>query len=317
MTENTETGAEAGGESYVEQLAAEQSAAEASETDQEESEQQEPAEPPKKQADTKEPGEGEKEPLSVEEYQKRHENVNAALRQERAEKRAFKSELEQIRAELAEMRQQQPQQFQQFTLDQRIAEYEAINWQLWQQQNPEAAQAGWNDYQGLLSNREAAQRRAEQDQQARQQQAQQAQAQQFMAAVEQSEVAARAAKPDYDAAVDYLREALEREGQAQGYFGEQAAAYAQNQIVQIGFRVFQSGQDLANFAYEQALQRGYKPPVADIASVKAGAEAAKSISTLGTKTGAESGASFEETMSGLSGAAAKSFWEKAKAQQYG
>lgn len=311
MTEETETGAEAGGEGYFAQIEAEQNAAEAADTPEPETKE---AEPEAKPEDAK--PEPEKEPLSIEEYQKRHDNINSALRQERAEKRQFKTEIDALRAEIDQMRQAQPQQFQQFTLDQRLADYEQVNWQAWQAQDPQAAQNGWNEFQALQAQRGQLQAQAEQYAAQMRQRNLEAKANEFRAAVDQSEATFRQAHQDYDDAVSFLLDSLAKEGMSKGFIGEQAQAYAQRQVVEIGLRVHGAGMDLAEFAYDQAKQRGYTPPMADIASVKAGAEAAKSISTLGTKTGAESGASFEETMSGLSGAAAKSYWEKAKAQRY-
>lgn len=315
MEDNTETGAEAGGESYIAQLEAEQNAAEAADSPEpQEAPSEGGEETPPVEADK--PTEPEKEPLSTEEYQKRHDNINTALKQERAEKRQMRGELDQLRAEIAEMRQSQPQQFQQFNLEQKIADYQTYDWQRYQQIDPDAANAAWSDYQNALSVKAQVEQQALAAAEQRQQQAQQAQFKAFAEAVNQSEDAYRQTRPDYDAAVAHLKTVYGTEANGLGFFGEDAERYAFNQVAQVMHRVHQAGQDVAEFAYNQAIARGYRQPVADIASVKAGAEAAKSISTLGTQSGAESGASFEETMSGLSGAAARSFWDKAKAQRY-
>lgn len=320
MTDDTEPGAEAGGESYIAQLEREQTEAEAP---------QEVAAAPIEnaadpQADTpvdpamQEPEQAEsaKEPLTPEEYQERQKNLNAALREERTEKRQLRGELETLRAEIETLKQSQPQMFEQFSLDQQIAEMETYDWAAYAQMDPEAAHRDALRYQELVGKRDAYNQHQQQQQQQQQQQVLAQRVQQFQAATEQSEAEYAKAHPDYDAASDFLRDSLTQEANAQGYFGPQAETFVNNQILQIGFRVFASGKDVAEFAYNEAKRRGYMPPAPDIASIKAGAEAAKSISTLGTQSAGGDGGSFEETMSGLDGAAARSFWEKAKKARY-
>lgn len=308
MTDTTEAGAEAGNESFLASIEAEQAAAEAQQpVSAEDAGEADPGETGEAQDD----GKAALPPLSVEEYQKRHQDITTALKHERGEKRQMRSELNELRATVQQMQANQPQAFQQFSLEQQINQYQTIDWQRWGSEDPEQAQASWNHYQQLLSQRGNIQ---QQQQQAQQTAQQQQQAQAFNALVttlNDQETAIRLVKPDYDKAVEFLKADLIKEANGQGWFGPAAEQYATNQLVQIGARVDAAGQDMAEFGYSMAVQRGYKA-TADIASIKAGEAAAKTISTMGAKA-SNAGGSFEETMGNLTGAAARSFWEKTKA----
>jgi len=321
MTDNV-IGAEADGGSNVaekpllEQMAEEQAAAEAQggkETVPQE------AEGDTTEADAQqatEAADAPLEPLTVEEYQKRHRDLTAALKEERQAKRELRDKMAQIEARLSEVQETQPTEFQKFTLDQRIAEYQAVNWQLWAAQDPESAGAAAQEFEALVNRREQIEQQARQAQTQRQQQAQQQQFASFVETVNQQEAEYAKAKPDYQDAVNFLKSELIAEAESQGYFGDHAKQYATQRIVEVSQRVHASGKNVAEFGYSLALQNGYKPRAPNIASIKAGAEAAKSISTIGAKSSNEGG-SFEETMANLSGAAAKAYWEKAKQQSYG
>lgn len=310
-------GAEAGGEAIAapskdelfQQMEAEQTAAEEGVTPETEE-----ADPPVPQADT--PPTEQLEPLSPEEYQKRHRDITAALRDERQEKRVMRDELAAIRAELAQFKTSQPQAFQQYAVDQRIAEYQQVNWPLWYAQDPDAAAQGEQEFNDLVARKTAIDNEQRQQAYLQQQQQQHAYQQQFLNTLGDQEQEYRERTPDYNNAIEHLKASLREEGEMQGFFGPQSDQYVTQQLFTIGQRVFASGQNLAEFAYRMAKQRGYQPPAPDIASIKAGAEAAKSISTLGPKTTAEGG-SFEETMARLDGAAARDFWAKTKRQQFG
>lgn len=317
MDTDTETGAEAGGESYFAQIEAEQTAAEAAvPVEAAPDAPQVEAEPEAAAEAAPEPDKPPLEPLTPEEYQRRHDNLNAALKQERAEKREMKALLAQLQSRVEEIHTTQPQQFQQFTLDQQISDYQTIDWRAWADADPVAANNAALHYQQLMDQRDGLRTQSEQAQQARQQQEQQAALTQFAESLNASEDEFRRVKPDYENATAFLRDTLRKEAEWQGFFGEQAEQYVQNTLVQTGLRVHAAGKDLAEFAYSMAQQRGYTPPAPDLASVRAGADAAKSISTLGPRSSNTDGGSFEEVMGGLNGASARSFWEKAKASQY-
>lgn len=315
-------GAEADGGNNVaekpllEQMAEEQAAAEAEDGTEAIQQPAENESAPVEGGQPTEPAEAALEPLSPEEYQKRHRDLTAALKEERQAKREFRDKLAQLEARLSETRETQPIEFQKFTLDQRIAEYQQINWQLFAAQNPDGADAAAREFEALVNQREQIERHAQQTQVQRQQQAQQQQFTSFVETVNAQEAEYAQAKPDYQEAVNFLKSELIAEAETQGFFGDQAQRYATQRIVEVSQRVHASGKNVAEFGYKLALQNGYKPRAPDIASIKAGAEAAKSISTIGSKSTNEGG-SFEETMSNLSGAAAKAYWEKAKKQSYG
>jgi hypothetical protein len=321
-TENTEAGAETGNEHYFAQLEAEQATAESEGGD------QSPAGAEAQPAGNVEPGAEAAEaqaadkpalpPLSVEEYQKRHQDITTALRTERHEKRQMRSELEQLRDTVQRMEQAQPQAFQRYTVEQQIAQYEGVDWQRWYGQDYAQADASNREYQALIQRKEQMDRADREAQAKQQQQNQQQQLQSLVSTLNEQEDAYRTVKPDYDDAVEHLRAELRKDANNQGWFGEQnEEAFITQQLVQIGSRVNAAGRDMAEFAYNLAVQRGYqaKAPAADITAQKAGEAAAKTLSNLGGKTASEGG-SFEETMAGLNGAAARTFWEKAKKQAH-
>lgn len=243
MDTETETGAEAGGESYFAQLEAEQNAAE-TETTTEPAPEAEAA-PPAAES----PQEAEKlEPLTPEEYQRRHENINAALKEERAEKRAIKTELAQLKAELETLRTSQPQQFQQFTLDQQIADYATVDWNAWAATDPVAANNAALQYQALIDQRDALTRQAQQAEQQRTVQQQQQAMQAFAQALGEQEAEYRQVKPDYEAAMTHLRGSLQREAEGMGYFGQDADAYVRQSLIETGMRVHAAGRNLAELS---------------------------------------------------------------------
>lgn len=254
-------------------------------------------------------------PLSVEEYQKRHQNITQALRDERNDKRQLKTELAQLRQQVQEFQTTQPQRFEAWQIDSQLQQYQGIDWQRWYQQDYDAADAANKQFQGLVARKQQIDAHNQQSQQQRQQQSQQQQIVELTNTLAQQEQNFRAEHPDYDDATEHLKAALRTEANNQGYFGAQADQYANMQLVQIGARVNAAGQDMAEFAYNLAVQRGYAPKKADIESIKAGEAAAKTISSAGGKTSNE-GASFEETMGNLSGSAARAYWEKAKRNAY-
>lgn len=256
----------------------------------------------------------EKAPLTPEEYEKRHNNVNAALRTERNEKRALKAEIDALRAEVAAVRESAPETIKEVNLKSQIAEYEQVDWRAWSQQNPDAANRGWADYQSLKQQQEQLSAERERAQQERQQQTVQQRVQEFVQTGQSQEEEFRKVRADYDDAVEHLRANLAQQGFEQGYADPNQ--YAQEQLMTIAARVFASGRDVAEFYYDLAGKRGYAPKMPDIASVKAGAEAARSIGSAGGTGGAD-GRSFEEVMAGLSGAAARDYWRKMRSQNGG
>lgn len=249
-------------------------------------------------------------PLTVEEYQKRHDNMNAALRETRQQQRAARDEVTQLRARMEQMQTSQPQAFERFIVDANIADFEKIDWQRWEAANPEQAHADWREYQAMRARKEEFGRldaaAAEQDRQAQGK----AQLNAMVTTLHDQEAAFKEAKPDYDAAVSFLRDELAKEANANGYFGDEAEQVVMRHLLQVGARVHASGQDMAKFSYDMAVQRGFKA-AADIAPMIAGQAAARTISDVGT-AGGSGGGTFEEQMNSLDGAAGRAFWDKAK-----
>lgn len=313
-TGNNEAGAEAGNDGYLAQIEAEQSAAEAQDGQGADA----AGSAPGAEAGSEAGAEGQAQPealppLSVEEYQKRHQQITSALRESRGSEREFKRQLGEMKAQLEAFQQSQPQQFERFQIERQLAEYQTIDWQAWRQQDPAAAQAAANEVLALSNRYETIQQEDQQRQQQAQAQAQQQQFQHLATTLQEQETAIRQAKPDYDKAVEFLKAEIVREANAQGYFGDQAQQYLNQTLVQVGARVNQSGQDMAEFAYNRAVELGYSAPAPDLASIKAGEAASKTISNLGPKSEAST-ESFEEKMGQLSGAAARNFWAQARKQ---
>jgi hypothetical protein len=254
-------------------------------------------------------------PLSNVEYQKRHENVTKALREERDAKRAIRNELAELRAEFERTKTTAPQQFERHQITGKVSEYQQVDWEKWFKQNPQAAEQGLAEFQGLAARLEQLDKADQQQTQQTEQQRQVQAVQQVVNTLASQEEDFRSQRPDYDDACEFLKTDLAKEARSQGYFGDQTDQYVNSQLLIIGQRVHAAGQDMAEHGYNLAIEKGYKPKTADIASLKAGEAAAKTLSNVGGKS-SNAGGSFEETMSGLNGAAAASYWEKVKRDQH-
>ena len=312
MDTETDTGAEAGNEGYLATVEAEQTAAETADGLTPETEGS--ALPEADEAAAEAPGEGQPEalpPLTNEEYQKRHVQTVAALRETRQAEKATRQELAALKATVEHLQTSQPAAFEKFQIDQRLANAQTIDWGAWLAQDYATAQQEINELQAAHARHTEITQAEQQRQQLAQQQAEQQHITTLVTTLQEQEAEFRADKPDYGDAASFLRGQWLGEANANGYFGDQAELYVNNVMLQLGNRLSAAGQNMAEHGYNLAIQKGYKPPVATIAPMKAGEAAAKTISNLGPKSD-NSGGTFEEKMGSLNGAAARDFWAKAR-----
>lgn len=88
-------------------------------------------------------------------------------------------------------------------------------------------------------------------------------------AVDQAEQAARAAVPDYDAAVHHLKQSRFTELTRQGIEPRQAEHILGQEALQLAQNALQAGRNPAQVAYEMAMARGYTPKQARAAAKEA------------------------------------------------
>lgn len=175
----------------------------------------------------------------------------AALHEERTRRKELAAEVQRIRDEQARR---------DAILEQRLA---ALTNQRQQEQVPafEENPAAHLKY-GQDQLQQTVQATAQQLQQWQQQQAEQAAIQQLSTVVMRNEAAFAQQAPDYQEAVDYLRNQRVAEIVADGGDEAQADAIARRELMQLALTRAHAGQNPAEVAYKFAKARGYTPKAA-------------------------------------------------------
>lgn len=273
MTDQTASGAEAGAATSTPDPDAERYAAAFAEEGITPADAQPAAEPAEKPAEPQ----AEKPPLPPEELAKRHEDVKAALREERRQRKELARQIEELRTQRAPAPQptQQPQP------------------QAYERPDPETDPLGYLKY---VEGRIAAgdQQAEEQAERQRQTEAQSHQVQAIVTKTAEYENDFALDTPDYYDAANYLRGERAKEYTALGYSAQQAEQMVAQDALRVSAELLNQGRDPAAAFYELAKARGFRggspapapaqtetKPSDALARVKAGQAAAQTLSGSG------------------------------------
>jgi hypothetical protein len=226
-----------------------------------------------------------KPPLPPEELEKRWRNTKGAMQAERQARRAAEQRLADLERQLAESRQQaQPE---------------------WRP-DPEADPVGYLKYleQRLAADDEQRQAQAYERQQA---ETQQRAVQTIVQQMNEHEADFRSEHPDYDDAVNHLRQSRLSELTAFGLSPDEANAALQQDFLNVVATALQRGRDPAQAAYDLARQRGFNKQPSKLEAIARGQAAASPLSAAPGKASAEP---TVESVANLNGAAFASSFAK-------
>jgi hypothetical protein len=239
-------------------------------------------------------------PLKPEEYEQRHEQTTAALRQEREQRR---QEAQRAEAAIAEQRRMEAawQEMQQRILAQQLSAKGPDPYD-----DPEGARAFQQQQQQRLQQFHA-QQAAQQQQEFQQRQQVEAQNRIFNG-VEDLEAEFKASNPDYDEATDHLLGVQESILINAGYAPEAARQAVADWSLNVAATALQNKRNPAKVAYDMARQAGYVPKAQQqqsaaaekLAAIQAGQKSAQTLS--GGGSGAGESLSLK-AIAGLKGAA--------------
>ncbi len=211
------------------------------------------AEPDEKQKAEAETEENEKPPLTPEEVEKRWRDTQGALKAERGKRQERDRELEELRAEIETLKGGRPSQAQQETADD-LGLGEAPD----MEKDP-MAYLKWTKQVVDAMMQERRQTASEQQQESEQSNY----VRQVVQTFTQAENEYRKAVPDYDDAMEHLRQARIAEIEAFGIPKAQAVQQFQQEALQMADAAYRTGNQPAAVVYKIAQTRGYRPKAAE------------------------------------------------------
>lgn len=273
MTDQTAAGAEAGASTSTPDPDAERYAAAFAEEGITQADAQPAAEP-----EAKPEPQAEKPPLPPEELAKRHEDVKAALREERRQRKELSRQIEELRTQRAQpapAQQPQPEP------------------QAFERPDPETDPLAYLKYvEARISAGD--QQAAEQEQQRQQAELQSREVQTVVNRMVEIESDFALDNPDYYEAANFLRAERAKEYTALGYSPQQAEQLVAQEALRVAADLLNQRKDAASAFYELAKARGFRgaspaptptpaetKPSDALARVKAGQAAAQTLSGSG------------------------------------